>query len=63
MAAMLNGAGALAFTARLLGSSPDALEREAASFYRGPGSLLFLPYLWASARRSTTLTPAAFCSA
>ena len=37
MAAMLNGAGALAFAARLLGSSPDALEREAADGYRGPG--------------------------
>ena len=30
MAAMLNGAGALAFAGRLLGASPDALEREAA---------------------------------
>src|SRR5271157_1945547 len=45
MAAMLNGAGALAFAARLLGSSPEALEREAAEGYRGPAGLVFLPYL------------------
>jgi xylulokinase len=45
MAAMLNGAGALAFAARLLGSSPGELEREAAQDYQGPGELLFLPYL------------------
>ena len=45
MAAMLNGAGALAFAGRLLGASPDALEREAAADYPGPGGLLFLPYL------------------
>ena len=45
MAAMLNGAGALAFAARLLGASPDTLEREAAEGYRGPGALIFLPYL------------------
>jgi xylulokinase len=45
MAAMLNGAGALAFAARLLGKTPDALEREAADGYRGPGGLVFLPYL------------------
>jgi xylulokinase len=45
MAAMLNGAGALAFAGRLLGASPDALEREAAGEYHGPGALLFLPYL------------------
>jgi xylulokinase len=45
MAAMLNGAGALAFAARLVGSTPDALEREAAEGYRGPGPLVFLPYL------------------
>ena len=45
MAAMLNGAGALAFAGRLLGASPDALEREAAEEYHGPGALLFLPYL------------------
>jgi xylulokinase len=45
MAAMLNGAGALAFLSRLLGASPDALGREAAEGYPGPGALLFLPYL------------------
>jgi xylulokinase len=45
MAAMLNGAGALAFAGRLLGASPDTLEREAATDYPGPGPLLFLPYL------------------
>ena len=45
MAAMLNGAGALAFAGRLLGASPDALECEAAADYPRPGALLFLPYL------------------
>ena len=45
MAAMLNGAGALAFAGRLLGASAEALEREAADGYEGPGPLLFLPYL------------------
>ena len=45
MAAMLNGAGVLAFAGRLFGASPEALEREAAADYRGPGALLFLPYL------------------
>ena len=45
MAAMLNGAGALAFASRLLGATPGALESEAAQNYRGPGKLLFLPYL------------------
>jgi xylulokinase len=45
MAAMLNGAGALAFAGRLLGAPPEALEREAAADYPGPGALLFLPYL------------------
>jgi xylulokinase len=45
MAAMLNGAGALAFAGRLLAREPDALEREAAEGYQGPDRLLFLPYL------------------
>ena len=45
MAAMLNGAGALAFAGRLLGAPTEALEREAAADYHGPGALLFLPYL------------------
>ncbi len=45
MAAMLNGAGTLAFAGRLLGAEVAALEAEAAAGYRGPGGLLFLPYL------------------
>lgn len=45
MAAMLNGAGALAFLARLFGSDPADLEREAARDYHGPGELICLPYL------------------
>ncbi len=45
MAAMLNGAGALAFVARLVGAEISALEREASEDYGGPGELLFLPYL------------------
>jgi xylulokinase len=45
MAAMLNGAGALAFAARLIGAEIAELEREAGADYRGPGELIFLPYL------------------
>jgi xylulokinase len=45
MAAMLNGAGALAFAARLVGREVAELEAEAASGYRGPGETIFLPYL------------------
>jgi xylulokinase len=45
MAAMLNGAGALAFAARLVGREVAELEAEAASGYRGPGETMFLPYL------------------
>jgi len=45
MAAMLNGAGPLAFVARLVGADAGALEREAAENYRGPGAITFLPYL------------------
>ncbi len=45
MAAMLNGAGALAFAARLFGREIAELEAEAASGYRGPGEAIFLPYL------------------
>jgi xylulokinase len=45
MAAMLNGATALAFVARLAGADPATLEREAAEGYRGPGETIFLPYL------------------
>ena len=45
MAAMLNGAGVLAFAGRLLGETPESLQRAAADGYRGPGGLVFLPYL------------------
>ena len=45
MAAMLNGAGALAFAARLVGGEVAELEREASGGYLGPRELLFLPYL------------------
>ncbi len=45
MAAMLNGAGALAFLGRLFGAEPAALEAEAARDYRGPGEVVALPYL------------------
>jgi xylulokinase len=46
MAAMLNGASALAWVARLLGE-PDiqALLARVEAGYRGPGEVLFLPYL------------------
>jgi xylulokinase len=45
MAAMLNGAGALAFAGRLLRAEVAELEAEAAAGYRGPADLFFLPYL------------------
>jgi xylulokinase len=45
MAAMLNGAGALAFAGRLFGASAGELEADAARDYPGPGEALFLPYL------------------
>jgi xylulokinase len=45
MAAMLNGAGALAFAARLFGRDVGELEAEAAEDYRGPGETIALPYL------------------
>ena len=45
MAAMLNGATALAFVARLVGADAATLEHEAAEGYRGPGETIFLPYL------------------
>jgi xylulokinase len=45
MAAMLNGAGALAYVARLVGTDVATLEREAASDYRGPRETIVLPYL------------------
>ena len=42
---MLNGAGALASAARLVGADVAALETEAAAGYRGPGEVMVLPYL------------------
>ena len=45
MAAMLNGAGALAFAGRLFHAEVAELEAEAAAGYRGPADLMFLPYL------------------
>jgi xylulokinase len=45
MAAMLNGAGALAFLGRLFEAEPALLEAEAARDYRGPGEIIALPYL------------------
>ena len=64
MAAMLNGAGALAFAGRLLGASPDALERERRRrIIKGPARFSFCPTSAASGRLSTILMRAAFCSA
>jgi len=45
MAAMLNGAGALAFAARVFGASVETLEAEAASLKEEDADVLFLPYL------------------
>jgi len=46
MAAMLNGASCLAWAARLLGEPDlDALLARVETEYRGPGNVLFLPYL------------------
>jgi xylulokinase len=45
MAAMLNGAGALAFAARLFAREVGELEAEAAEGYCGPGETMALPYL------------------
>ena len=45
MAAMLNGAGALAFLGQLFAAEPATLEAEAARDYRGPGEMIALPYL------------------
>ena len=46
MAAMLNGASCLEFTARLVGAGDiGALLEEAERAFRGPSRLLFLPYL------------------
>lgn len=45
MAALLNGASTLAWVAGVLGRPIDGLLAETETAYRGPGSLLFLPYL------------------
>ena len=45
MGAMLNGASAFGFTAGLLGREVGALAAEAAAAFRGPSSLIALPYL------------------
>ena len=45
MAALLNGARCLDWVARLLGTDPSALLAEVEAKYRGPSSVLFLPYL------------------
>lgn len=45
MAAMLNAASCLAWGAQLLGRDIGDLLRETQDAYRGPASLLFLPYL------------------
>jgi xylulokinase len=46
MAAMLNGASCLAWAARLLNEVDiDALLARVAAGYRGPGKVIFLPYL------------------
>ncbi|HXW18885.1 MAG TPA: xylulokinase [Roseiarcus sp.] len=45
MAAMLNGAGALAFLGRLVGAELHELDAEAQRDYRGPGGVIALPYL------------------
>jgi xylulokinase len=45
MAAMLNGASAIGWTADLLGQDVAELSNRAAAACQGPGDLLFLPYL------------------
>nr|WP_293853517.1 xylulokinase [uncultured Alsobacter sp.] len=45
MGAMLNGASCLAWLAGFVGSDVATLLAEAEARFRGPGSLLFLPYL------------------
>lgn len=45
MAAMLNGAGTLAFLSRLFEAEPALLEAEAARDYLGPCEIVALPYL------------------
>jgi xylulokinase len=58
MAAMLNGASCLAWTAGLVGAADlDALLKRTEAAYRGPSRLLFLPYL--SGERTPHNDPAA----
>jgi len=45
MAAMLNGGSVLAFAARLCGLSPAQAAAAVEAGYKGPGELVFLPYL------------------
>ena len=45
MAAMLNGAGALAFAARLIRRTSANSSARRRQHYRGPGEVVFLPYL------------------
>ena len=45
MAAMLNGASCLSFVAGLLNDGVGGLIAEAQEHYKGPGDLIFLPYL------------------
>ena len=45
MAAMLNGASCLSFVAGLLNDGVGGLIAEAQEQYKGPGDLIFLPYL------------------
>jgi xylulokinase len=58
MAAMLNGASCLAWTARLVGAADlEALLARTEAAYRGPSRLIFLPYL--SGERTPHDDPAA----
>jgi xylulokinase len=59
MAAMLNGASCLAWTAQLLGCDVGELIEQTAARYQRPGALLFLPYLGGERTpHNTTLMPA-----
>ena len=63
MAAMLNGAGALAFAGRLLGSRPKRSSMRRPRAIQGLARSSSCPIFRASGRRSTILTRAACCSA
>jgi len=58
-----DGAGALAFAARLMGGEVADLERAASEGYGGPGELLFFPISRVSGPRTTIRTRAASRSA